>query len=300
MADAAFEPAGFMGSQIFGLPVNREILFGNHNDIYKKRIEKRQRKLIVKVSFLKGFLKKGEEILLISTGYSPLHSIAQYLTGFFFVYLKRSLIVFTNYRILHIPTDADYNYKNSIAQMAYAGCQSISLKAGTLIVQYGTTARKKIEKFTAIAVSERRKIRSLLKKKIPLSGTKGRLSARIHLCPRCTGMLKDSSKKCNKCELQFKRKQFATILALILPGGGYFYIRQYLLGFLNAVVEVVALGVIVYFVHQMRLRLPVEPLHLALIPAYVYLKIAAVLHASHFFTEFIPLDKNVQVRKIGR
>ena len=84
MAEVAFEPAGFMGAQIFGLPVNREILFANHNDIYKKRIEKRQRKLIVKVSFLKGFLKRGEEILLISTGYSPLHSIAQYLTGFFF------------------------------------------------------------------------------------------------------------------------------------------------------------------------------------------------------------------------
>ena len=79
MAAAAFEPAGFLAPRIFGLPVNRDILFANHNDIYKKRIEKRQRKLIVKVSFLKDFFKKGEQILLITTGYSPLNSAAQYL-----------------------------------------------------------------------------------------------------------------------------------------------------------------------------------------------------------------------------
>ena len=184
--------------------------------------------------------------------------------------------------------------------MSYAGCQSIALKGGALIVQYGPTARKRVEKFTAIAVPERRKIRSLLKKKIPLSGTKGRLSARIHLCPRCTGMLKDGSKKCAKCELQFKRKHVAAILAFILPGGGYFYIRQYLLGLIDLLVEVVALGLIVYFVNQMCLQLPVEPLHLALIPAYIYLKIAAVLHTSHFVKEFIPADKKVQVRKLAR
>ena len=72
MAEATFDPAGFLGPQIFGLPVDREILFSNHNDIYKKRVEKRQRKLIVKISFLKPFLKKGEHVLFITTGYSPL------------------------------------------------------------------------------------------------------------------------------------------------------------------------------------------------------------------------------------
>ena len=55
MAEAAFKPVGFMGPQIFGLPVDRDILFSNHKDIYKKRVEKRQRKLIVKISFFKLF-----------------------------------------------------------------------------------------------------------------------------------------------------------------------------------------------------------------------------------------------------
>jgi len=172
MAEAAFIPVGFLSPEIFGLPVDREILFSNHKNIYKKRVEKRQRKLIVKISFLKPFLKKGEKVLLITTGYSPLNSLAQYLTGFIFVYLKRSLFVFTNYRIFHIPATANYKYNNSIAQVAYAGCQSIVLKGGTLIVQYERAGNKKTEKFRSIAGPERRKIRSLLKKKIPISGTK--------------------------------------------------------------------------------------------------------------------------------
>jgi hypothetical protein len=169
MAEAAFEPVGFMGPRIFGLPVDRDTLFSNHKEIYKNRVEKRQRKLIVKTSFLKPFLKRGEQILLVTTGYSPLNSPAQYLTGFLFVYLKRSLFVFTNSRIFHIQTTSKYNYQNSIAQIAYAGCRSIVLKRGNLTVQY-ERAGKKTEIFKGIAVSERKKIRSLLKKKIPISG----------------------------------------------------------------------------------------------------------------------------------
>ena len=77
MAEEAFEPVGMMGPQIFGLPVDRQTLFSNHKEIYKKRVESRQRKLIIKLSFLKPFLKTGEKILLISTGYSPLNSLPQ-------------------------------------------------------------------------------------------------------------------------------------------------------------------------------------------------------------------------------
>jgi hypothetical protein len=299
MAEAAFDPVGFMGPQIFGLPVNRDILFANHKDIYKKRIEKRQRKLIVKISFLNRFLRKGEQILLITTGYSPLNSAAQYLTGYLFVYLKRSLIVFTNYRILHIPTTADYDYNNSIAQVAYAGCHSIELKGGTLVVQYGQAGRRKKEKFTAIAGPERRKIRALLKKNIPLSGTKSQLATRIHLCPRCTHMLAKGSRKCEKCQLQFKRKLVAAVMALFIPGGGYFYIRQYLLGFLTALSEIALLVFISYAINDLHLQAPVDPLHLSAIPAYLYLKLAATIHSGHFINDFLPRRKKIEVRKAG-
>jgi hypothetical protein len=298
MSEAAFEPAGFMGSQIFGLPVNRETLFSNHKDVYKKRIEKRQRKLIVKVSFLKPFLKRGEQIILITTGYSPLASAAQYLTGFLFVYLKRSLFVFTNYRIIHVPTTASYGYKNSLAQVAYAGCRSIVLKRGNLTAQFAG-AGKKIEKFAAIAVFERKKIRALLKTKLPLSGTKVQSAGRIHLCPRCTADLVEGKYACEKCRLKFKSKVVAAISSIIFPGGGYFYIRQYLLGFLDALVELVLLAFIVYMVKDFSRQIPVSPFHWAMIPLFIYIKIAALVHSNHFVTEFIPKSRTIKPRKIS-
>jgi hypothetical protein len=44
--------------------------------------------------------------------------------------------------------------------------------------------------------------------------------------------------------------------------------------------------------------MPLEPVHLALIPVFLYIKIGAVIHSSHFINEFIPKDKNVRPRKV--
>lgn len=292
MADEAFEPVGMMGPQIFGLPVDRQTLFSNHKEIYKKRVENRQRKLIIKLSFLKPFLKKGEKILLISTGYSPLNSLAQYATGFLFVYLKRSLFVFTNFRILHVPTTPIYKFKQSISQILYIDCQSISLKGGTLHVQYAKYG--KIEKFRAIALSERRKIKALMKR-MPLSGTQSRLGRRSHLCPQCAHLLDTGKYACNACQLKFKNKITAYILALLFPGGGYFYTRHYLIGSLNALVEIFLLGYFYLILKDVISMAEGRLTYLVALGAiFVAVKIISVIHSTHFIDEFIPTKKEIQ------
>ena len=263
MAEKAFEPVGVMGPQIFGLPVDRDTLFSNHKNIYKKRIEKRQRKFMVKLSFLKPFLKTGEKILLVSTGYSPIASLDQYVTGFLFVYLKRSLFVFTNHRIFHVPTTPNYKFKQSLSQIYYAGCQSIELKGGVLAVQYTKSGR--IEKFNAIAMSERKKIRALLKQK-PASGTKSAVGERFHLCPQCTRLLTAAKS-----------------------------VRHYLLGLLNAIVEVFLLLYIAMTVESGLNTIEGGMVNLlALGSIFVAVKTISVIHSTHFITEFIPRKKGVQ------
>jgi hypothetical protein len=292
MAEKAFEPVGLMGPQIFGLPVDRDTLFFNHKKIYKKRIEKRQRKLIVKLSFLKPFLKTGEKILLVSTGYSPISSLAQYVTGFLFVYLKRSLFVFTNHRIFHVPTTPNYKFKQSLSQIYYAGCQSLELKGGTLIVQY--TKSGKIEKFKAIALSERKKIRALLKQR-PFSGTKSQVGERLHLCPRCTRLLTVAKYVCESCGLKFKNKIVAYVLAILFPGGGYFYTRHYLLGLLNAIVEIFLLLYIFVTVGDALIKVQGSMVYLlVLVAIFLAVKIISVIHSTHFIEEFIPRKKEIQ------
>ncbi len=292
MADKAFEPTGIMGPQIFGLPVDRETLFSNHKKIYKKRIENRQRKLIVKLSFLKPFLKTGEKILLVSTGYSPITSLAQYVTGFSFVYLKRSLFVFTNHRIFHVPTTPNYKYKQSLSQIYYAGCHSIVLKGGTLAVQYAKSG--KMEKFKAIALSERKKIRALLKRK-PVSGTQSTVGERSHLCPQCTRLLTAAKYVCESCGLKFKNKIVAYILAILFPGGGYFYTRNYLIGLLNAIVDIFLLAYIAVILQDVLNKVEGNMGKMLLLGAiFVAVKIISVIHSTHFINEFIPRKKEVQ------
>ena len=292
MADKTFEPSGLMEPQIFGLPVDRETLFSNHKKIYKKRIENRQRKLIVKLPFLKSFLKRGEKILLVSTGYSPIASLAQYVTGFLFVYLKRSLFVFTNHRIFHIPATANYQFKNSIAQILYDGCRSISLKGGTLVVEYAKFGQT--EKFKAIALSERKKIKALMKAK-PFAGTKTQLGKRSHLCPQCTRPLSTGKYVCESCELKFKNKILAYIVAILFPGGGYLYTRHYFIGLLNAIVEICLLAGIALTLQDMLNKVEGSIKYLALMGAiYLVVKIISVIHSTHFIDEFIPRKKHVQ------
>jgi predicted amidophosphoribosyltransferase len=295
MAKATFSPSDLMESQIFGFPVDRGILLSNHKNVYKKRIEKRQRKLIVKLAFLKPFLKKGEKILLMTTGYSPLASPAQYLTGFLFVYLKRAMYIFTNYRIFHAPVTSTIKYKNSIAQIDYAGCQSIMLKGGTLVVKYAKAGKS--EKFKAVAVSERKKIKALLKNTIQLSGTRRHSASRIHLCPNCTHKLEDGKYTCESCNLKFKSKRFAALSSIFIPGGGYFYIRHYLLGSLNAVLEIFLLFYSAFLISNSINHIPVNLIHLVAAPLiFLYLKMAALVHSTHFIDEFIPQEKNIKPR----
>jgi len=292
MAEKAFEPTAIMAPQIFGLPVDRETLFSNHKKIYKKRIENRQRKLIVKLPFLKPFLKTGEKILLVSTGYSPITSLAQYVTGFLFVYLKRSLFVFTNHRIFHVPTTPNYKFKQSLSQIYYAGCQSIELKGGTLVVQYAKSGI--IEKFKAIALSERKKIRALLKQK-PVSGTKSAVGERHHLCPQCTRLLTATKYVCQSCGLKFKNKILAYILAILFPGGGYFYTRNYLIGLLNAIVEIFLLAYGAMILPDALNKVDGSMGRILAVGAiFVAIKIISIIHSTHFINEFIPRKKEVQ------
>jgi len=292
MSKRPFVPIGPTGPQVFGLPVERDIIFTNHRGIFKKRVEKRQRKLIVKLAFLKLFLRRGEKLWLVTTGYSPLSSLAQYVTAFLFVYLKRSLFVFTNFRILHIPTTASYRYRQCLAQIPYSGCQSIALKGGTLTVRYADHGKS--ENFRAIALPERHKIRALIRERIPASGTSQHLAARTHLCPRCAQPLKTGMHACGNCRLKFKRRSIGSLLAIVLPGGGYFYVRQYLLGSLIAALDLFLLLCSAAAVQDVRSSVPGSMSYLIGFGiTTVFLKTIALIHANHMIDEFIPVQSEI-------
>jgi hypothetical protein len=286
------QTANLIGQDLFGLPVDTAVLFSNHKNVYKRSVEKRQRKLLGKISFILPFLNKGEKILHVTTGCSPVSFAEQFLTGWIVFQLKRSLFVFTNNRIFHIPTKPNLSYRNSIAQILYSDCQKISMKRSVLVVEYKTGKK---EKFLYIAGKERKILRMLLEN-APVYGRQSDTPERTHLCPRCTNPLIKDVFTCPHCSLEFKDKAQARKISIIYPGGGYFYTRHPFLGIGDAFTELY-LTVLVLAVLANVIMGAIEAVPALVLLGFIlaFEKTLTVYHSNHFINEFIPKDRKIEV-----
>ena len=275
---------------IFNLPVNTDVMFSNHKNIYKPAIEKRQRKLLKKISFIKPFLHDSETILCISTGCSPASLIEQFLTGWIIYYLKRSLFIFTNERIFHIPTNKNFSYKNSIAQILYFDCQSIAIKGRNLTTTYKNGIKEKF-----FYLSENKKIKKLLQE-MPMEGQPSPTMERTHLCPRCTNPLIKERYTCPSCSLEFKDKEQTRRISIIYPGGGYFYTGHPFLGIGDALTETyLTFLVIISLIASLSGTAGgfTSVVFVGIILAIE--KVMTVYHSNHFIKEYIPKDRSVKI-----
>ena len=283
---------------LFGLAVEPEIIFSNHKNVFKPGIKKRQTALAKKITFLEKFLQKDEKIFCITTGCTPMTLLEQWLMGLWIFYIKRCLLVFTNKRILHIPTKTNYSYRNSISQILYADCQSISLKGRTLVVNY---ANKRKEKFYYTAGSENKKIKAFLGTVSYDNPQNASMQTRIHLCPRCTGQLINNEYICQGCGLEFKNKSESFRISVIFPGGGYFYTGHILLGIADALVEtLLTISVILSLIDALK---GVDDAFISTITLAIILALekAITVHDSNkFIDEYIPLKNqpDVEMKKL--
>ncbi len=282
---------GPRGENHLGLPIDPDVLFSNHKGVFKPKIEKRQTKLIEKVAFLEPFLWEDERILCVTTACSPMSLIEELLMGGLIIYIKRCLLVFTNMRVLHIPTKTNYSYRNSIAQIMHADCQLIAVKGRALVVRYGNGKK---EKFHYVGSKERKKIKSLFEG-VLFKGERRPTAPRTHLCPRCTDELVEEVYACRNCGLMFKSKVEARNISIIYPGGGYFYTRHPLLGLSDALVEVSLTAIILTSLVDMGRGVEGGGFETAVSFAIVLAieKAVTVYDSNKFIREYIPIAKDI-------
>jgi hypothetical protein len=288
-------PVGTIGvvqSKIFGLPVDRKVLFSNHKNVYKKKIEKRQRNLIIKLPFLKFFIRNTEKVLCVTTGHTPITVLEKLAIGWFFIYLKRCLLVFTDQRVLSFPTTPNYKYRNTVSEIPYGICNAIRMKGRNLVIEYKKTGA--VEKFFSLARKEKKKITNLLKN-ITFKSAGSSAIKRTSLCPRCVSVLAEKTRTCKGCELKFKTKLSATLLAIVLPGGGYFYVRQYFLGTMVALLEIALFSAAAIAINDFNSGIQINYLWLITAPVLILEKIIAVIHAHIFIEDFIPKPRKITV-----
>jgi hypothetical protein len=280
---------------MFGLPVDTAIAFCNQKNVYKRGIEKQQKKLYKKLAFLPQFLEQGEKILFVAAGCSPVTLLEQLFTGALLTYsLKRCLFVFTDRRILHIPTRSNLLYRGSIAQILYADCCEVRIRYGKLVAKY---KNGKTEKFSSIPGKDRKKITELLKS-VSFAGETSPMLERAHLCPRCTKPMLNGYYVCPHCGLKFKSKADGRRVSIIYPGGGYFYTRHYIMGILDAMGESALVFILAISVIDVFRGVP-DAMVAVIIAAFLlaFEKVLTIMHTDKFIEEFIATGKDVVVRQ---
>jgi hypothetical protein len=247
------------------------------------------RKKLKKISFefLDKYLDNDEKILAKATGCSQTSFFEIIFTGFMIYEIKKSLFIFTNKRIFHIPTRKDYSYKNSIAHILYADCKSITIKSRKLIVFYKTGEKESY----LLGRGYKKQLKELVQT-ISFEGTPSKTQKRIHICPRCEEELKKDKYTCPKCHLEFKNKDDARKISLIYPGGGYFYTRHPFLGIFDAIIEISLIVQIVINLADFINGVEGAGAWLCIFAAIlVFEKIISVYHSNHFVEEYILKEK---------
>jgi len=281
---------------IFGVPVERDTIFTDHKGNYKNRVEKRQRKLIVKTTFVKFFLHHNERILCLTTGYSPIDVLEQILTGPAFLFFKRALFVFTDQRILHIPTRFDHAPRGAISQIRYDDCTRIALKGRSLFVAYKNGRQ---ELFPYLGLKEKKKIKVLLDNTAFKPKEAGLLQRRVSLCPSCTNVLNAREFACPTCKMEFKSSRKAKLRSFLIPGGGYLYSRCPLTGVAAGLLETVLFTWLAYNLASLKAGLPVNlGITILLVGLLIAEKLITAFHAQQLTRDFIPEQKDFAVRKI--
>jgi hypothetical protein len=279
---------------IFGLPVDTGILFANHKGVYQPGIEKNKTKLLRKLGFLANFLDADEKIVLVTTGCSPFTALEQLTVGAaLVVYLKRALFVFTNKRLLHIPTTWTFRYRGSIAQILYQDCRRLHIKGGRLVAEYHN-GRK--ETFLYIPRSDR-KIIQHFQFVTGESDQRSENPQRNHLCPNCTQVLPARVTTCPSCGLEFKTRAKARTRSILLPGGGYFYTGHPFLGVCDALGEayLTILALVVFFAGAISDGEGTVTFPLVMI-ALMIEKVGTIYHANSFLKEFLPENLKALLR----
>lgn len=278
------------GDERVDLPLNETIAFSDCSGVYREGIKRKQLNMIRNYApLLKQFLEPGEEILLVMRACSPAAFWHEFMTQCMAYYLRRCTLVATDRRILHFPSRTNFKPRFSVSQIRFGdlsriGITTIPYKQLRLVYKNG-----KREIFLHV--------RDVLKLKdiLPVLEFRGQaetlVRGRHHLCPRCKAPLLSGNHICPVCKQEFKSERKAVFLALLAPGGGYFYTNHPFLGIQCFLVEIFLLMLLLpalYLGGSLAGRAAGPWPAVVFSAVFLFQKTLTVLHAKQFVREFIP------------
>ncbi|HEV8581004.1 MAG TPA: hypothetical protein VGX68_18215 [Thermoanaerobaculia bacterium] len=273
--------------------VNYAVCFSDSKGQPKSSVEKAQTKLLALATpLLQPILETDEEILYAAESITPFSVLEWLTTGWIITTVKRSLLVVTNHRLLHLPVKPNLRPRGSVSEIRYGDASSLAVTGvlnKKLVVSYrdGRT-----EAFTIVRREPAAKLSALLPE-ISRSAAMSAEPGRHFLCPRCARRLQPAIEQCPACGQAFKNRRRAVFWSLIAPGGGYFYTGHPVLGLMDAGAETVLLiGLIFSIVSGLGGEADAWPVALIVGVVLAIEKLLTIFHASHYVAEFLPASSS--------
>jgi len=277
------------------LTLRPEAAFTDPSGERKEKLEREQRKRFeVCKGLLQAVAEPDEEILYIAAAVAPFSTMEFLTTGWILMSLKRCFLVVTDRRLLHVPLTVRGNAKRSIAEVRYAALKSIKVHGVFAGVVDLVDAAGKKERFSQVRSPEKKKLQALLANRANPAPAPARAAARGFLCPRCARRWAGED-SCAGCGLAFKNRRLGFWLALLAPGGGYFYTGHPWLGIGDALTEIFLLVLLLFGIGAVVMgEQDAAPLLGIAAIGLVFEKLVSVYHLRHYLAEALPADSTFQ------
>ena len=237
-------------SSHFGALVREDVAFANHKGVEKGGIRKRTEQALEKLQEpLRKFWEPDEAVFCIARAQIMPSGFEQFFLGWHAMFLAPAVLVLTNRRLLHLLVERNGTWKKSLRCTPWGNVEEAKA-TGFLGARLNIKYRDgKKEVYSALARNDAKKIQLLLETLIPAAmGETSSALSMTSLCPECRSPLTPGVYECPHCRIAFKDEKTAMQRSWLIPGGGFFYTGHVLLGLLHALVEVILIFTVGYWV----------------------------------------------------
>lgn len=280
------------GTILNQLPIDRAVCLTDVKGETSDKVRKNQAKLLGKLGpFLLKFLDPDERILYVSPAVAPISALEQFFKGWHVYYLKSCALVFTNQRIMCLPTTTGGKPRRMLSQARYGDLVGFKVKGllgGTLELAY---KRGRKETFTIQSGGDRKKIESFLGRQVP-GGLPTDRRDRHSLCPRCAKPLAADKYLCPSCRLAFKTPAQALRFSLLVPGGGFFLTGHVWFGAQSALAELIIFILFLSTMVAAHGKVELMGASIFIVVLLTLNKLVAIDHARYYVRQFMPAEKN--------
>ncbi len=188
-----------------------------------RSLSKKKFKLLRRIDpLLRRILIEEETVDFLTWGVQN-SLMESFFLGSIMYYINRTAIVFTSHRIILIRIDRKNRPRDLIKQLRYDAIRSVgrSWTGNTNI----TTKSGMVRKFIKLPKRDHKFMQSTVEELIAADTLESSaVQSFENLCPHCFAAIAGRPLSCHKCGGGFKSADLATILSLIFPGLGDWYL----------------------------------------------------------------------------